>query len=332
MGEPCAVSLARQRSFLARCDSRSFGCERNGSTSTVWVSGGCRGDFLCDGVLVSCGFVTRTSPEQRCGCSAPPFPRRAEVAPMRIEPPAPRAMICDLLILASLSERTNLSNVAHIVNQFNSSWKCLILGHSLPENAKIPSRCDLAVLHGTQWGEIINNSSRIIDNYGCNNHMLMLDDVQLDSKYFRVDALVNHAVEQELDIASPVVNAATYPWMRSCRHTFRFIEIYATLFTKSAWKYFQKLLEFLPGIGWGYDICLGEHFRSGLDCSQTVKHMGHRSPEAIQRGKWEYKRITNACCAADVSAIAPGQARSSRHGRNMSALRACNLRRWFGGG
>ena len=83
MGEPCAVSLARQRSFLARCDSRSFGCERNGSTSTVWVSGGCRGDFLCDGVLVSCGFVTRTSPEQRCGCSAPPFPRRAEVAETR---------------------------------------------------------------------------------------------------------------------------------------------------------------------------------------------------------------------------------------------------------
>ena len=163
-------------------------------------------------------------------------------------------------------------------------------------HANVPRRCNVVLLHGTRWAEIINRGSTIIDSYKCDSHMLMLDDVEIDSRYFNVNALVNYARKHNIDIASPLVHKATHLWMHNCTKKLEFVEIYITLFRKRAWESFLKLVRFVPGVGWGYDICLARHYRSGIDCNQRVTHMEHRSLVSdYQRAKKELMMITQKC-------------------------------------
>ena len=68
----CSVSLERQSSRFARCSVGStFGCvgSGRGRASSVWVSQGCRGRFLCDGRAVRCGESGPSmSTNQSCTC------------------------------------------------------------------------------------------------------------------------------------------------------------------------------------------------------------------------------------------------------------------------
>ena len=203
-------------------------------------------------------------------------------------------MKCSLLIVASVSNATNMSILVRNIQSFDSSWKCLIFGHDMNSYVDLPRRCNVVLLHGTRWAEIINRGSTIIDSYKCDSHMLMLDDVKIDSRFFNGSKLVNYASEYNIDIASPLVHKATWPWMRSCTKKLEFVEIYVTLFKKRAWESFQKLVKFLPGIGWGYDMCLARHYRSAIDCNQSVIHMEHRSLDPERGGK-EMKQVLQKC-------------------------------------
>uniref|UniRef100_A0A7S3TRG3 Uncharacterized protein n=1 Tax=Emiliania huxleyi TaxID=2903 RepID=A0A7S3TRG3_EMIHU len=52
---PCVTSLRRQHS-LSRCaPGRTFGCHGDSAKAKVWISGGCRGTFMCNGLAVQCG-------------------------------------------------------------------------------------------------------------------------------------------------------------------------------------------------------------------------------------------------------------------------------------
>ena len=205
-------------------------------------------------------------------------------------------MGCSLLIVASVSQATNMSMLSRNIQNFDSSWECLIFGHDVHFDVDFPRRCNVVVLHNTRWAEIINRGSAIIDSYKCDSHMLMLDDVEIDHRHFNVNALVNYASKQNIDIASPLVNNATHPWMRHCAEKLKFVEIYLTLFKKRAWESLQKLVRFVPGVGWGYDVCLARHYRSAIDCNESVTHTGHRSLVSdSERARKEFKMITQNC-------------------------------------
>lgn len=191
-------------------------------------------------------------------------------------------MNCSLLIVASVSKWTNMTVLQNNIAVFDSSWECLIFGHETPNLVNIPERCNSVVLHGTQWAEVMHRGADIINSYACNKHLLMLDDVRIDSDHFSVRALENYANKHNLEMTSPKVEKATKPWMDNCSRKMNFIEIYVTLFNNRAWKSFQKLIKFLPGIGWGYDICLARHYRSGIDCQQRVVHMRHQSLKELK--------------------------------------------------
>lgn len=205
-------------------------------------------------------------------------------------------MGCSLLIVASVSEATNMSMLSRNIQNFDSSWECLIFGHGVPSHVDFPSRCNVVVLHSTRWAEIINRGSAIIDSYKCDSHMLMLDDVEIDNRHFNVNTLVNYASKHNIDIASPLVNSATHPWMRDCTKKLKFVEIYVTLFKKRAWESFQKLVRSVPGVGWGYDVCLARQYRSAIDCNESVTHTAHRSLVSdSKRAKKELEMITHNC-------------------------------------
>ena len=47
----------------------SFGCRKNSATTQqLWVRGGCRGIFACDGKRVRCGMARMTARAQECSC------------------------------------------------------------------------------------------------------------------------------------------------------------------------------------------------------------------------------------------------------------------------
>ncbi len=205
-------------------------------------------------------------------------------------------MNCSLLIVASVSKWTNMAILSNNIDMFDSSWKCLIFGHETPRLADVPERCSSVVLHGTMWAEVMHRGADIINSYNCDNHIVMLDDIKIDSGHLSVHALEQYADKHNLEIASPRVKGSTHPWMNDCTRGMAFIEIFFTLFKKRAWKSFQRLIKFVPGVGWGYDICLAEHYRSGIDCHQEVTHLGHRSLTKInKRAEQELKKITQNC-------------------------------------
>ena len=48
----------------------SFGCDK-----TMWVAGGCRGEFGCAGLEIPCGFKGQNASKRTCSCSTEDLPR-----------------------------------------------------------------------------------------------------------------------------------------------------------------------------------------------------------------------------------------------------------------
>jgi hypothetical protein len=200
---------------------------------------------------------------------------------------------CSLLIVASVSNRTNITLHARNLKKFGPEWKCVMLTHS--ERTDFPERCDVIRHYNTFWGQILHMSLGQISRYGCGTKLLMLDDI--DILDLDVPRLQTFASQHRLDVASPTVRGATHPWMQDATDANgrnetdagayqaklsmlphdQFVEIYVALLTPLAWLTFSKLLDLMPnGKGWGYDICLGRHLASGVDTSQRVLHTGSR--------------------------------------------------------
>jgi len=208
--------------------------------------------------------------------------------------------LCSLLIVASVSNRTNITLHDRNLRKFGPEWKCVMLTYS--ERTDFPKRCDVIRHDNTFWGQILHKSLGQISTYGCGKKLLMLDDVDLLD--LDLPRLQTFASQHRLDVASPTVFDAHYKWMRFTKdgrsretdHRMRnnteadayeaklsslprgqFVEFFATLLSPLAWLTFSKLLELMPnGKGWGYDICLGRHLVSGVDTSQHVFHTGSR--------------------------------------------------------
>ena len=66
----CAVRLVNQLSRAQCTLGATFGC--SDANATMWTAGGCRGNFVCDGVAVACD-VNGTGTHS-CSCSAAPPP------------------------------------------------------------------------------------------------------------------------------------------------------------------------------------------------------------------------------------------------------------------
>ena len=77
----CTVSLTQQISSTACVLGKNFGC--NGANKTMWIRGGCRGKFTCDGQPMECWSVDMHSTAE-CACKAGPFH-----PPQPPGPPAP---------------------------------------------------------------------------------------------------------------------------------------------------------------------------------------------------------------------------------------------------
>ena len=118
---------------------------------------------------------------------------------------------CSLLVIASLSNWTNMSFIDDNLRCFTPvAWKCLLLGNALRSDYPT-SRCDLSVHPHTRWGEILHINSLRIREYDCERIMLVLDDVNLQS--LNVTKLVHVAEQMKADMVSPKVLGATQKWM-----------------------------------------------------------------------------------------------------------------------
>ena len=73
----CSVSLLQQYGRSACTAGLSFGCNRSSGADTkptMWVKRGCRGRFICEGVVLPCGrpgynFVPAWGAHGTCSCS-----------------------------------------------------------------------------------------------------------------------------------------------------------------------------------------------------------------------------------------------------------------------
>ena len=213
-------------------------------------------------------------------------------------------MSCSLLIVTSVSLTTNWSTVNTAVSTFPDTWRCLILGRVIAPAASAPSRCDVFIRPDTLWGEILGEAATTIYDYKCGTYMLMLDDVAV-TPTFKVEALKTFAATNNVAIASPLVLNATFEHMRTCHRWLNvvpFIEIYMTLFTAPAWDVFMDLVTSIPGVGWGYDKCLGRLFSVGINCDMSVLHTGHRSLTSLhRRATAEMNQIQSLCPAREDS-------------------------------
>lgn len=62
-----SCSLLLQLSKRSRCKhNATFGC----SAGELWISRGCRGQFLCDGAPMQCGYERQALQSRRCSCAA----------------------------------------------------------------------------------------------------------------------------------------------------------------------------------------------------------------------------------------------------------------------
>lgn len=68
----CTVSLTHQDSNHACTLNKTFGCDPT-DTAQMWVGGGCRGEFLCDGFPTQCGHKGGGDPT-KCKCDGAPTP------------------------------------------------------------------------------------------------------------------------------------------------------------------------------------------------------------------------------------------------------------------
>jgi hypothetical protein len=207
--------------------------------------------------------------------------------------PGQHLLSCSLLIVASVSNHTDMTLHDRNLKKFGPEWKCVMLTHS--QRTDFPERCDVIRHYNTFWGQILHKSLGQISRYGCGTKLLMLDDI--DVLDLDVPRLQTFASQHRLDVASPTVRGATHPWMQDATDANgrnetdagayqaklsmlprdQFVEIYVALLTPLAWLTFSKLLDLMPNDkGRGYDICLGRHLASGVDTSQRVLHTGSR--------------------------------------------------------
>jgi hypothetical protein len=218
--------------------------------------------------------------------------------------PGQHLLSCSLLIVASVSNHTDMTLHDRNLKKFGPEWKCVMLTHS--QRTDFPERCDVIRHYNTFWGQILHMSLGQISRYGCGTKLLMLDDV--DILDLDVPRLKTFASQHRLDVASPTLRGASHRWMQEDGRNGteaeewrklskrlprgQFVELYATLLSPLAWLTFSKLLELIPnGKGWGYDICLGRHLASGVDTSQHVLHMGsHALGHATGELKAELRR------------------------------------------
>jgi len=224
---------------------------------------------------------------------------------------------CSLLIVASVSNHTDMTLHDRNLKKFGPEWKCVML--TLSQRTDFPERCDVIRHYITFWGQILHMSLGQISKYGCGTKLLMLDDV--DILDLDVPRLQTFASQHRLDVASPTVRGATHPWMQDATDANernetdagayqaklsmlprgQFVELYATLLSPLAWLTFSKLLDLMPnGKGWGYDICLGRHLASGVDTNQHVLHTGshellHATGELMSALKRERAELRRMC-------------------------------------
>ena len=190
--------------------------------------------------------------------------------------PFVRLTSCAIVIVASINDATNMTMVRRNMQQFPGEWNCLWLTGS-GRSDLASNRCQVFRREGTTWGEILYQAIETIETYGCDTKLLLLDDV--DMSHLNVSELQRWALENQVDIASPLVQNATHVWMRNEKDTgVPFVEIYATLFNLAAWRTFKWLLTLLPtGVGWGYDKCLSKHRTTGILRNQSVLHLQRRT-------------------------------------------------------
>ena len=272
----------------------------------------------------------------------------------------PMHTLCSLLVVASVSNRTNIRLHDRNLRKFGPEWKCVMLTYS--ERTDFPERCDVIRHDNTFWGQILHMSLGQISNYGCGTKLLMLDDV--DILDLDLPRLQTFASQHRLDVASPTVFGATHQYMRFTKdgrsleteHQLRnnteadayeaklsslprgqFVELYATLLSPLAWLTFSKLLDLMPnGKGWGYDICLGRHLASGVDTSQHVLHTGSRVlANARPRGrlaaslKRECEVLSRTCTMEWFKSIHRNAKSASKDSLSVEAPADAELTRWI---
>ena len=81
----CTVSLTQQISSTKCIFNTNFGC--NTANKTMWIKGGCRGKFSCDGQQMECWSVDKQTTRE-CPCKEGPF-HPPHPAPPSPGPPAP---------------------------------------------------------------------------------------------------------------------------------------------------------------------------------------------------------------------------------------------------
>ena len=79
----CAVALDHQISVAPCTLGATFGC--GADNNTVWTSGGCRGNFTCNGRPVTCSVDGDGVHECACGAPAPPATCAGWLSPLQRE-------------------------------------------------------------------------------------------------------------------------------------------------------------------------------------------------------------------------------------------------------
>lgn len=168
-----------------------------------------------------------------------------------------------------------------IIKKSSVEIKCVMFYYSMPSNDVrniIESLCSMEeYVHGN-FGEYVKSLSPSIVNFGGFTHvMLLLDDVELGSK-FEFITMFDAMFRNDLSVVSPAIlgahQGAVTPrssFSKKYHHGLRYkvghfvdvIEIFATIFTLKAWKCFWDLVD--PKInssGWGYDLYLSDYCKN----------------------------------------------------------------------
>ena len=124
--------------------------------------------------------------------------------------PGQHLLSCSLLVVASVSNHTDMTLHDRNLKKFGPEWKCVMLTHS--QRTDFPERCDVIRHYNTFWGQILRMSLGQISRYGCGTKLLMLDDV--DILDLDVPRLKTFASQHRLDVASPTLRGATHRWMQ----------------------------------------------------------------------------------------------------------------------
>ena len=141
----------------------------------------------------------------------------------------------------------------------------------------------------------------------------MLDDVKIN--YINTQKMLDMMDSNKLHVVSPLIHNSHYKFMSQKSsnqyNIVKFVELYLTFFSKSAWICFQKLLNLFNkkhSVGWGYDICFpsfcGEYSRAIIPMYYVIhKDSKPRKCLTSRRGIYEIrhlekvvKKISNKNC------------------------------------